>query len=110
MRKIRLLPGMKFMSGSVLYRPGDILPDTADTLDLVRQKKAEYVGGADEGNSPALSAETESYEIKNVRTLEYLAKERDIDIPRGTNKAGIIALLKAWDIEHAGGDGNEGAD
>jgi hypothetical protein len=64
MSKIRLLPGMKFMFGSVLYGPGDILPDTPNTRELVQQKKAELLGGADEVNAPAPLAEpgTGSYE------------------------------------------------
>jgi hypothetical protein len=95
----------------VLYRPGDILPDTADARELVKQKKAVYVDGAGVGDgeekTPPPPAESDSYESKSVRALELLAKERGIEIPRGTNKAGIVELLKDW-AEHAGGGGDEG--
>jgi hypothetical protein len=104
----KLLPGMKFMSGGVLYRGGDILPDTADVRELVLRKKAEYAGGAEEAENTSPSAAPEGYEAQSVRILESLAKERGVDIPRGTNKAGIVELLKAWDAEHAGGEGDEG--
>jgi hypothetical protein len=103
-RVYKLLPGMKFMSGGVLYKAGDILPDTADVRELAQQKKAELLGGTDEANAPAPLAEPESYEAKSVRILESLAKERGVDIPRGTNKAGIIELLKTWDAGCSGDD------
>ena len=35
-KRIRLLPGMKYMSGGVLYRSGDTLPDTEETRLLQR--------------------------------------------------------------------------
>jgi hypothetical protein len=104
MSKIRLLPGMKFMSGGVLYRPGDILPDTADALELARQKKAEYIDDENGTQTPVLPVDPDSYEAQSVRILESIAKERGVDIPRGTKKAGIIELLKAWDAEHSGDD------
>ena len=109
MNKIRLLPGMKFMLGGVLYSPEDILPDTADTRGLVRQKKAEYIDGTNVGKASSPPSEQEDYEAQSAKNLTLLAKERGIDIPRGTNKAGLIELLKAWDAEHAGGGGDEGA-
>jgi hypothetical protein len=93
----------------VLYKPGDILPDTADTQELVKRKKAVYVDGDgdSEEKTPPPPAESDSYESKSVRALELPAKERGIEIPRGTNKAGIVELLKDW-AEHAGGGGDEG--
>jgi hypothetical protein len=78
------------------------MPDTEDTRALVQHKKAEYIGEDDENTAP------EGYEAQNVRSLESLAKERGIDIPRGTKKGEIIEFLKAWDAEHAGGDGDGG--
>jgi hypothetical protein len=99
MNKIQLLPGMKFMSGGVLYRAGDILPDTADARELVRQKKAEWIDAAVDDES-----HVDSYETQNVRTLEAMAEERGIGIPRGTKKAGIIERLRVWDTEHLEAD------
>jgi hypothetical protein len=37
---IRLLPGEKYLSGGVLYGPGDVLPDTPETRGLVRRGRA----------------------------------------------------------------------
>ncbi|MDR3230263.1 MAG: hypothetical protein LBT65_02390 [Synergistaceae bacterium] len=98
MRKAILLPGMKFMSGGVLYGPGDILPDAKETPALVARGKAEWI---DDAESEAITEPPilDGYELKNVRTLAELAKERGIDIPKGTNKAGIIELLEAWDAD-----------
>ena len=90
-KRIRLLPGMKFMLGGVLYRPGDILDENEDTRALVKRKEAEWVEEEEE------SASDDSYEAKNLKALFELAKERDIEIPKGTNKAGLIELLKAHD-------------
>jgi hypothetical protein len=104
MNKIRLLPGMKFMLGSVLYRADDILPDTDETRELIKRKKAEWV----EETPPASIDSTEGYGAETVKTLAALAKERGIDIPRGANKAGIIELLEVWDAEHAEDGGDEG--
>jgi hypothetical protein len=103
MSEIRLLPGMKFMLGGVLYSPGDILPDTEETRGLIKRKKAEWT------EEEAPSVPTEGYEAETVKNLAALAKERGIDIPRGTVKAGIIELLEAWDAEHAEDGDNEGA-
>ena len=104
MNEIRLLPGIKFMLGSVLYRPGDILPDTAETRGLVKQKKAEWVE-----EIFSVPVEPEGYETETVKNLVALAKERGIDIPRGTVKAGLIELLEVWDAEHAEDGDDEGA-
>jgi hypothetical protein len=103
---ILLLPGMKFMSGGVLYRPGDILPDTESARNLVKQGKAQEI--EDTAPVDAGIEDNEDYESQSIRTLVELTKERGIDIPKGTNKAGIIELLKAWDADHAEGTGNEG--
>ncbi|MDR2523681.1 MAG: hypothetical protein LBC93_08300 [Synergistaceae bacterium] len=46
-KKIRLPPGGKYLSGGVLYEPGDVLPDTPETRGLVRRGRA--VLEADEG-------------------------------------------------------------
>ncbi|MDR0652208.1 MAG: hypothetical protein LBG12_02765 [Synergistaceae bacterium] len=102
MSEIRLLPGMKFMLGSVLYRPGDILPDTEETRGLIKRKKAEWI------EKEASSVPTEGYEIETVKTLVTLARKREIDIPKGTNKAGIIELLEVWDAEQAEDGDDEG--
>jgi hypothetical protein len=113
MSGIRLLPGMKFMSGGVLYRPGDILPDTESARDLVRLGKAQEIekpattGTAAEALIPAAEENSGDYESQSVKALVDLTKERGIDIPKGTNKAGIIELLEAWDAAHAE-DGDEG--
>jgi hypothetical protein len=107
MGKIRLLPGMKYMSGSVLYRPGDILPDTEDARALVKRGKAEWVKV---GKGTGMEAEPlvpDSYEAKNIRTLWDLVKERGVDVPRGTNKAGIIQLLEAWDAQNSEDSGDD---
>jgi hypothetical protein len=110
MNGIRLLPGMKFMSGGVLYRPGDILPDTEETRALAKQGKAQIFEGP--ANLPdggkATEAVFEGYEIQSARTLADLTKERGIELPKGINKAGIIELLEAWDADHAEDGDNEG--
>ncbi|MDR1978557.1 MAG: hypothetical protein LBQ42_07470 [Synergistaceae bacterium] len=97
-KKIRLLPGMKFMSGGVLYRPGDILPDTEDSRNLAERGRAEWIGE----EIAAVLDGYDGYEEETVKNLVSLAKERDIDIPKGTNKAGIIELLRDWDAQNEG--------
>jgi hypothetical protein len=105
MGEIRLLPGMKFMLDGVLYSPGDILPDTEDTRELIKQKKAEWT----EEPTPCLSSSlTEGYWAETVKYLVALAKEREIDIPKGTNKAGIIELLEVWDADRIEDGDDEG--
>jgi hypothetical protein len=102
MRKARLLPGMKFMSGGVLSGPGDMLPDTSETSSLVIRGKAAWIDGKEKENSvitlPPVP-DIASYEAQTVKALADLAKEREIEIPKGTNKAGIIELLEAWDAD-----------
>ena len=89
-KRIRLLPGMKYMSGGVLYRSGDTLPDTEETRAMVKRKEAEYLDDEPEKS-------TDDYESMNVKSLQELAQARGIDIPKGTNKAGIVELLKNAD-------------
>jgi hypothetical protein len=108
MSGIRLLPGMKFMSGGVLYRPGDILPDTEEVRNLIRRGKARKIDGSAAENAVPPPTAEEEYGDLNVKTLVDLAKERGINIPKGTNKAGLIELLEAWDAAHAEDADNEG--
>ena len=100
-RKITLLPGMKYMSGGVLYRGGDALPDTEYTRALVRQRKAMFASDELEDEAPQ-TGETDGYERQRVKDLTDLAKARGIDLPSGANKAQIIELLRAWDTENEG--------
>jgi hypothetical protein len=110
MNKIRLLPGMKFMSGGVLYRPGEILPDTEEAHALVKRKKAEEIEAPELDEVPDVTPDNpDGYESKIVKNLVEIAKERGIDIPKGTNKVGIIELLKAWDADHVKDGDDEGA-
>jgi hypothetical protein len=99
MSEIRLLPGMKFMSGGVLYRPGDILPDTESTRALIKRKKAEWT--EEEELLPPVSG---GYWDETAKNLYALAKERGIDVPRRANKADIVELLEAWDGANHEGD------
>ena len=103
-RKIVLLPGMKFMSGGVLYRAGDALPDTEETRNLVRKRKAVYEGIPDEevSDDEPVTGKADGYEKLKVKDLVDLAKAREIDIPGGAVKAQIIELLRVWDAENEG--------
>ena len=94
--KIKLLPGRKYLSGNVLYAPGDFLPDTKETRALVRNKRAALVEDETEEDNDI------TYLNQTVKYLYELAKVRGIDIPKGTNKDGIVALLIKWDAENAG--------
>jgi hypothetical protein len=100
---------MKFISSGVLYSPGDILPDTESARNLMRQGKAQRVEDSMRGmqDETAVSA-LEGYGNKSAKTLADLAKERGIDIPKGSAKAEIIELLEAWDADRAEGGNNEG--
>ena len=106
-KKIILLPGMKFMSGGVLYKPGDILPDTEDARALVQKKKAALYDDTLDEDVPSVR-ETDGYERQRVKDLSDLAKGREISIPSGANKAQIIELLRAWDVENGNDDEDEG--
>ena len=116
-RIIRLLPGRKFLSGGVLYKPGDILPYTQETMELLKQKKAVVeaekedketitaINQSDEEtplNIETAELHTEDYEEQRVKDLVETAKKRGIELPGGANKAKIIELLRAWDAEHGG--------
>ena len=108
-RKIRLLPGMKFMLGGVLYRPGDILPDNDDTRRLIKAKEAEWLEDEEEDLETDGSGETAKtstpeptgYWAESVKVLTEMLKTRSIDIPKGAKKADLVALLEADDNEGA---------
>jgi hypothetical protein len=108
-RKIQLLPGGKYLSGGVLYKPGALLPDTQETRELVKRKKALLMEDEQEEEQ-----QTDGYGVLKVKDLTALTKERGILLPSGANKAQIIELLRAWDDspqtgESDGGDAeNEG--
>ena len=108
--KIRLLPGMKFMLGGVLYKPGDILPDNDDTRKLIKAKEAEWLdddeevletGETVEGAVKPSDPEPTGYWVEGVRVLTEMLKERNIVIPKGAKKADLVALLEADDNEGA---------
>ena len=99
--KIILLPGMKFVSGSILYRAGEVLPDTESTRALVRKKKAVWQEETPEVDASSVS-ETDGYEKQRVKDLTDIAKARGVDLPSGANKAQTIGLLRAWDVKNDG--------
>ncbi|MDR1621496.1 MAG: hypothetical protein LBS00_03870 [Synergistaceae bacterium] len=109
MSEIRLLPGMKFMFGGVLYKPGDILSDTEETRKLLKRKKAEWAEAEEEEEEEETPpAVIERYEAETVKALTALAKKRGISIPKGTNKAEIIELLTVSYVDCAENDGDGG--
>lgn len=95
-KKIQLLPGRKYLSGGILYAPGDFLPDTKETRELVRNKRAALVEDETEEDNDI------PYLNQTVKDLDELAKARGIDIPKGTNKDGLVALLTEWDAKNEG--------
>ena len=106
--RIRLLPGGKFLSGGVVYKPGDLLPDTPDTRRLAERKLAALEtavsaeADADAAEAEKISAEAGEYEAQKVKELTDLAQERGIELPRSATKSKIIGLLKEWDADSNG--------
>ena len=107
-KKIILLPGMKFMSGGVLYKPGDILPDTDDARELVQKGKAVLVNRVENEtpNEKKVYGEpdesADGYEKQKVKDLADLARARGINLPSGANKTQIVELLRAGDAQNEG--------
>ena len=93
----------KFISNGKMYEAGDILPDTPGARALVEMGRAGIVGGPE---SPPVAAPPptpeENYGERTMRELTEMAKLRGLEVPKGMNKADLMALLAEHDGDKFG--------